>query len=318
MENYEDKFDSPLAELRAAVDVEWSNRSAAPPPVVYHYTSGKAFAGIISSRRLWATISSELNDLTELLHAADVLRSVLNDRAHAAKLPEYSVLYPPQVTTFDFARTDIIEIFVSSLTAAEDDLPQWDRYANRGYGVAIGFHAEALTALHAADGIRQQMGFVEVSYDASRQREFLELFVAAWEHDASVAVSRHLARSPDPLMYMAAWFGNLAGSACAILPRMKSAHFESEREWRLVHAHVPNLPADCEVVTESGTKRHVELDLAQFTGRLPIATVWLGPGVSNDDSERVVRAFLDNQGFTHVKLRRSRVPLRLSQRTIEL
>jgi hypothetical protein len=318
MESQEDEFDQPLAELRAAVEVEWSNRSTAPPAVVYHYAGVAAFVGIVNSRRLWATISSELNDLTELLRAADVLRSVLRVRAQATVRPEYSALYPPQVTTFDFARSDVIEIFVASLTAAEDDLPQWDRYADRGYGVAIGFDTGALQALHAAEHIRQQMGFVEVSYQAARQREFFELFVAAWEHEAAVAVGRDLARAADPLMYMAAWFGNLAGCACAILPRMKSPHFESEHEWRIVHAHVPNLPPDCAVVGETGHKPHVELDLTQLTGELPIVTLWLGPGIANDESERVVRAFLDARGLAGIAIHRSSVPLRLSQRTIDL
>jgi hypothetical protein len=318
MDNDRDEFDQPLLELRTALDVEWSTRSDVPPPEVYHYASASSFAGIIRSQRLWATISSELIDSRELLHAADILRSILRRRAITSTLPEYSILYPPQVTHFDFGRPDTIEVYVASLSAAGDDVSQWERYADNRYGLAIGFDTLVLQTLHAAQTLRQPMAFVQVNYDEAQQSEFLELLVDTWERQAAAAVARDMARSRDPLMFIAAWLGNLATCVSAILPCMKSEHYRAEREWRLIHGHVPGLPLDCVVVGERGHKPHVELDLTQLKGELPLTSVRLGPGVSNDDSKRLVREFLDQHGFSRVPIHYSGASLRIQQRVVQL
>jgi len=72
------------------------------------------------------------------------------------------------------------------------------------------------------------------------------------------------------------------------------------------------------VIGERGHKPHVELDLTQLKGELPLASVRLGPGISNDDSERLVRGFLDQHGFSHVPIRRSGASLRIQQRVVQL
>jgi hypothetical protein len=318
MDTDDDEVIQYLDILTAAAEGEWRRHAISVPSVVYHYTSAAAFAAIIRSQRLWATAASQLNDATELLHAAAALRDVLRARAATAALPEYAVLYPPQAFHFDFARHDVMEVFVASLTSAEDDLAQWDRYADRGYGVAIGFDAQRLVALDAATHLRHHMGFVEVCYDQASQREFWDFVVQAWERLAAPAVARSRGRARNPLLYLASWFGNLGGCACAFLPRMKSSHFAIEREWRLIHAHVAGLPHDCAVLADHASKRHVELDLTQLAGKLPLSSVWLGPGVSTVESERQVAELLQAHDLPDVQLHRSRVPLRLEQRALAL
>src|SRR5262249_1161259 len=81
-------FGTSLHALRNDVEERWRDQQSAPPAIVYHYTSAQALQGIVSSSRLWATHTAEVNDTTELLHAANLLRKTLRARAGVATLPE--------------------------------------------------------------------------------------------------------------------------------------------------------------------------------------------------------------------------------------
>jgi hypothetical protein len=311
----DEDFDRSLEIFRNDVETQWQATQPSPPEVVYHYTSPRAFRQIIESRRLWATVTSELNDFRELRHAADSFTKVLRRHAHASFLPEYQVLYPPQVLEMDYTRSDMAEVFVASLSGSEDDLPQWCMYADHFFGVSLGFDAPALTALDGAVGLRQSLGFFAISYAHDEQEAFFEWFVSRWEREASAGVANGLHLAHDPLMFMASWFGNLATAALSIFPRMKSRHFRTENEWRLAHLHIPKV--DCCPVVHTSGKPHVELDLAQIAP-FPLKVVWLGPGVSNRQSRDVVRCFLDENGFNDVRVELSDIPLRGTPRALSL
>ncbi len=305
----EDQFDESLLALRAEVEERWRTSQGTPPPIVYHYTSGAALKGIVGSGRLWATVTSELNDMSELLRATEVLKSTLNRHAKAAALPEYQVLFPPQVTEFDYPRSDLATTFVASLSGTEDDLPQWSMYADSFRGVALGFDSKSLLALDAGEDISQPLGFFAMSYSQTDQEAFFDWLVTRWEREASAAAARDLRRADNPILYMAHWFGNLAVGALSVLARMKSHHFRHENEWRLAHLHTRG-HADCRVHSGHGVKTHVDLDLTQLTDSLPLVSIWLAPGVANDESEAVVRKFLNDRGYGHVPIKRSEIPLR--------
>lgn len=313
----DEQFDDALIALVAETDREWRRTRSTPPDEVYHYTNAAGFKGILESERLWATITSEVNDLTELAHAADALRATLNRHLAGAALPEYSVLYPPQVTAFEYERSDMSSVFIASLSAVEDDLTQWSMYADAFSGLALGFSSAHLLTLDTSTDTSQAIGFFEVEYVREKQEEFWEWFVSRWEREAAAGMVRGLARAADPLWYAASWFGNLAMAALTILPRMKSSHFRAEHEWRLAHVHFPD-HTECAVHSASGYKTHVELDLTQLANRLPLTSVWLGPAVANDESLQLVQARLRDHGYGDVPVKESRIPLRGEPKTIAL
>lgn len=305
----DEEFEESLLALCSEVKERQLAHQSTPPAIVYHYTSAKGLKGIVSSNRVWATTTEELNDRSELIHAAELLKNTLRRHAHAAVLPEYQVLFPPQVTDFSYSRPDLMTTFVSSLSGAEDDLSQWCMYANDFQGVALGFDSKALMALDSAEDTAQPIGFFPVSYTQADQEEVFEWLVTRWEREASVAVARDLTQTSNLYMYFAHWFGNLAVAAFPLFATMKSHHFHSENEWRLAHLHTRGR-ADCVVHSEDGAKTHVQLDLTQLTGNLPLVSVWLAPGIANEASEEALRAFLDASEYQHVPILRSEIPLR--------
>jgi hypothetical protein len=305
----DDQFNESLLILCSEVEKRRLAFQETPPPVVYHYTSAKGLSGVVNSARVWATTTAELNDTSELLHATEILQFTLRRHAREAALPEYKVLFPPQVLNFDYQRPDLATTFVSSLSGAEDDLSQWCMYADNFQGVALGFDSSALMALDAAADISQQIGFFAMSYTQGEQEEAFEWLVTRWEREASAAVARDLRHASNPNLYLSHWFGNLAVAAMSMLARMKSHHFHSENEWRLAHLHTRGRE-DCLVHSGNGAKTHVELDLTQLTGRLPLVSVWLAPGVANDMSEAALRNLLNTSGYHDVRTRRSEIPLR--------
>jgi hypothetical protein len=207
-------------------------------------------------------------------------------------------------------------VFVASLSEAEDDLFQWSMYAGFG-GVATGFDAAALAALDRADHTRQAIGFFRVTYDDASADAFWDWFVSRWQREAAIAIGRDISRTVDPLWQVASWFGNLAMAALTVLPRMKSSHFAGEREWRLAHAHFPE-HEECLVHTPPPFKTHVELDLSQLAGRMPLTSLWLGPAVANDESARLTGRFLAQHGYADVPVKCSRIPLRGEPQQLEL
>jgi hypothetical protein len=89
--------DELVARFLEAIDERWEARQPNLPGIVYHYTSIAAFRGITTSGCLWATTTSALNDTTELTHAQEILKQTLVRHSAEARLPEFRVLYPPQL-----------------------------------------------------------------------------------------------------------------------------------------------------------------------------------------------------------------------------
>ena len=242
-------------------------------------------------------------------------KTVINRHALAAALPEYQALYPPQALTFDYLRGSKGTLFISCFSGKQDDLPQWTRYADNCKGVAIGFLTAELVRLDRAS-VRQNIGFFGIEYDETRQCDSFDWLLNLWERAAAPALGLGLRHSTNPFLYIARWFGPLATSALSLFPRMKTAFFQHEDEWRVAHLHIEGTDPCCDVHSNDHSKTHVELDLGQLKGKLPIVSVWLGPSIANDDSVALTRQLLENHGY-RVPIECSRGPLRVAQRVVE-
>lgn len=110
------------------------------PHTVFHYTSVDTMMKIVSSRTLWATNISYLNDTSEGDH---FIRMVQDRLPHL--MPQRELQESPLVQEFG-ARGRSIETrpFITSFSADGDSLPQWRSYCPSGNGVAIGFSVKSL------------------------------------------------------------------------------------------------------------------------------------------------------------------------------
>ena len=312
-------LDQALWDFHDKLEEGWHARTPRIPETLYHYTSIAAFRSIIETKKLWATASTHLNDITEVAHAGDLLGKILGKFAGSINdKKERDLIFPSTLLSIPYGRDGIVHSFVASLSTAEDDWPQWNMYATRGYGVSIGFDSEKLTRRSKASlRSHTKFGIEPILYGHEEQEEFCSFAVDLWFNRARVELVKPLPPTVWRPAYQGCWYSIFAGCVSGFLPRMKSHHFKSEGEWRLAHLHSKG--CRCLVKERSpGSIPYVELPLSYGVSHLPISSVWLGPGHANDASEEAVRKFLNMHGYTSVSLKRSDVPLRIEQKEITM
>ena len=127
---------------------------ATPPDILYHYTSPEAALNILRSNGFWATEARYLNDPTDVFETWEIARKVqeeylkdfpLGDAIdyekkveEFAKNIDYRKAYLAHLYMFpvDFHKND--NVFLISLSANGDSLPQWRAYCPNG-GYSLGF-----------------------------------------------------------------------------------------------------------------------------------------------------------------------------------
>lgn len=123
--------------------IDWNRVRPTPPAHLYHYTSSDGLAGLLESRRAWATHAGFLNDSSEVVYAYGLIEGVFQSLMTAYNwertrrfLTDARAQAGPFVPGY--------QSFVFSLTELDDDLGFWRAYADRGRGVAIGFASARL------------------------------------------------------------------------------------------------------------------------------------------------------------------------------
>jgi hypothetical protein len=114
-----------------------------PDQIVWHYTNGAGFLGILQSSELYATQVAALNDAGETQHASDLfIQAVKQLIAERAQEQDVATFLNKVLDSFkENARSqNVSKFFVGCFSGEEDDLAQWDRYG-RPNGYAIGFYA---------------------------------------------------------------------------------------------------------------------------------------------------------------------------------
>lgn len=312
-------LDQALWDFHDKLEEEWHARTPRIPEILYHYTSATAFRSIIETKKLWATASTHLNDVTEVTHAGSLLGKILDKFAESIiDKNERHLIFPSTLLSIPYGRDGIVHSFVASLSTAEDDRTQWHMYATGGYGISIGFDSEKLTRRSRASiRSRTTFGIESIMYGQEEQEEFCSFAVDLWLNRARTELVAPLPPTVWRPTYQGCWYSIFAGCVSGFLPRMKSHHFRSEGEWRLAHLHSQR--CHCLVKERTpGSIPYVELPLSYGVSHLPISFVWLGPGYANDPSEETVRKFLNIHGYTSVAIKRSGVPLRIEQKEITL
>ena len=217
-------------------DIPGDLRSAPTPAVLYHFTNFAAFLSIIATRSLRMMEAQSLNDVNEgwwMLRCIDHwLTSVPLEGDVRRRIEEFrvsSLPASPEAT------------FLTSFSPEPNREWQWEQYADRGQGVAIGFDP-------------QQLG-------VSFQRPDLRLFSPSAPFDLSPVVYSDILgfgidRRPtflhDDLRTLAATATEKTiDIACRWqeqLPLLKHDTWADEREWRIVYRPYdvidPEVPPD--------------------------------------------------------------------------
>ena len=280
-----------------------------PDTVVWHYTDGPGFLGIIQSSTIHATQVASLNDRNETKHATDLFKQSIKQVMEEKKDDPVAQNFLQEVIEYvkddpDSPQHGASKFFVACFSAEEDDLTQWDRYGKPN-GYAIGFYArgfwrEATSTLY------------KVVYDRAVQEKTskeiaeatLRFFVEGLTGD----------RLLDPKKWAEEFFAAWDEWVYRLAPLAKDHKWKAENEFRLVHElKVQEFGQVRFKQRKTMLGRYIALDtpswLKRRTPLLPIAKVMIGPGNHPSFTTVSARLLLDQMGYEGVPVEVTRVTL---------
>lgn len=280
---------------------------------IFHYTDGAGFQGIVQSRQIWATHYLHLNDSTELSIGESEVQAI------AAALASDRSLSEPQkwlLTNFCALHetntlSKVVDIFVASFSAAENDLSQWRAYGADGSGYCLGF---SRFPLPTSDAPAAQLVFwlVECEYDAAafraKARSALLALAQAFERHASLLYSLESFKAIGAKV-ISLMFRHVG----ALVPRLKHPAFRGEREWRLIAA--PMRGHETSLInyrpSRFGLVPYIAIDLAEDDQLLALTNVIVGPTLDPGAGCNSTKAFLRKYGYSDDRIvRSSQIPFR--------
>ncbi len=278
--------------------------------IVWHYTNGPGFLGILQSSTLYATQVASLNDARETKYASDLYRDAVKDLI-AGKTDD------AEATTFlnrvlEYVKEDpnspthgSSKFFVTCFSADEDELTQWDRYGGDN-GYAIGFLARGLLREPSSRLYR-------VVYDRDKQvraaqkiaEGTLMFFLESIDEERAKDLEKW---SRDFFAAWDEWVYKLA-------PLAKDATWRNENEFRIVHElKVSEFPQVRFAQKKTMMSRYLALDTPSWlkwrSPRLPIAKVLIGHGNHPSFTAVSVRLLLDQMGYVGVPVEMTKCSLR--------
>jgi hypothetical protein len=277
--------------------------------IVWHYTDGPGFLGILQSGTIYATQVASLNDRNETKYATDLFRVSVEKLAVEKKDDQVGSAFLRRV--LDFVKDDPTQpahgtskFFVTCFSGEEDDLTQWDRYGGKN-GYAIGFYARGFW--------REPTSWLyRVNYDRARQEKASKELAEATL--SFFLEGLHGERVKEPEDWAKEFFDAWDQWVYRLAPLAKDPKWKVENEFRLVH--------ELELKEASQVRfQQKETMLARYlplatpawvknrTPRLPIAKVTIGPGNHAAFTKVSVALLLEQMGYLNVPVDVTRVSL---------
>ncbi len=284
-----------------------------PEDIVWHYTDGPGFLGIIESSTIFATQVASLNDRNETKYAADLfkvsIRQVMEenkDSAAAQRFLERVLEYVKDNPDSPVHGTS--KFYVACFSSEADDWPQWKAYG-RENGYAIGFYARGFW--------REPTSWLyRVVYDRALQEKAakeiaeatLKFFLEGLTNPAQGA------RTQDPDKWAEEFFLAWDEWVYKLAPLAKDAAWKAERELRLVHELKGDEFSQVRFKQrKTMLARYIPLATTNWVQRrtplLPIAKIMVGPGNQLSFTSISVRLLLNQMGYPEIPVETSKVTL---------
>ena len=282
-------------QVRDALRTEPGHSWLPPPDDLFHYTSGTALFGILSTSELWGGNFAFMNDKSEFEYGRSVLRKVLQESRTAATVNARKTVLGRASETM-FRRSD--PYFVC-FCEAPDLLSQWRGYGGNASRYCLRLRSDSL--IEIGDDVD---GPISVLYDAAFQRN-----IAATVIDRHIEALADSATDKDITDCISSMYATLSTR----MIRFKDPAFAEEREWRCYalfedDAHVNALkflPSDGVIRPYLPMLRGSE----EEGGKLPITEVVVGAGRSDLHAMRSAELMLRHFGYEDVAVVSSKVPL---------
>lgn len=268
--------------------------------IIWHYTNGAGFLGILQSATIYATQVVSLNDTTETKYATDLFKHVVRELISEKAQDDEAVAFLNQVLEMvkeepDSPNHGTSKFFVACFSGDEDELTQWDRYCKPN-GYAIGFRARGLCREATSQIYR-------VVYDREKQAGAAKKIAAATLDFYREGLTGDRLENPEEWgkLFFDAW----DEWVYKLAPLAKDAKWKSENEFRLVHElKVSDFPKVRFSQKQSMLSRYIPLQTDAWVKRraplLPIAKVWIGPGNHPAFTKISAQLLLEQMGYQDI------------------
>jgi hypothetical protein len=279
--------------------------------IVWHYTDGNGFLGILQSGRLFATQVSALNDSKETEYATDLFleelsRAIAEQHGNETAVTLFQNILEEIKEAPGNPTQGISKFFVACFSSKGDDLNQWAKYTKASPGrFAIAFHPNGLNR-------EPTSALYRVIYDRAKLEAAARKIVCATHEFYIAGLTNERAENPDEWakVFFTAWDEWIYRLA----PVVKDQHWESEGELRIVHElKIADFPHVRFTQKRSSLARYLPLDfpcwVKERVSRLPIAKVMVGPGENQASSKVSAILLLEQMGYPNVPVEISRCTL---------
>lgn len=206
-----------------------------PDEIVWHYTDGLGFLGILQSSTIYATQVSSLNDRNETKYATDLYRASVEALLAEKKQDQVATAFLGSVLGYvkdnpELPAHGMSKFFVTCFSGEEDDLTQWDRYGKRN-GYAIGFYARGFWRGATSTLYRV---IYDRSLHQSASKRLAEAMLAFYLEGLTVERATDIQKwTEEFFVAWDEWIYKLA-------PLAKDQKWKAENEFRLVHELASN------------------------------------------------------------------------------
>lgn len=278
--------------------------------IVWHYTNGAGFLGILQSGTIYATQVSCLNDRTETKYATDLYKNAIAKLIEERQSDSEVVAFLTRVLEFvkeepDSPTHGTSKFFVACFSGDEDALTQWDRYSKPN-GYAIGFRARGFWREPTSQIYR-------VIYNSERHMTGVKKIATATLDFYREGLTGERLENPEEWgkLFFNAW----DEWVYKLAPLAKDSKWHSENEFRLVHELKSSEFSDVQFSQKPKMlARYLSLDTPAWVKRraklLPIAKVWIGPGNHPAFTKISVQLLLEQMGYGDI-------PVEVTQCTVD-
>jgi hypothetical protein len=280
-----------------------------PDQIIWHYTDGPGFLGIIQSSSIFATQVASLNDKNETKYATDLFKVSIEQLIEEKKDDETARTFLRKV--LEINKEDptspthgTSKFFVTCFSGDEDDLAQWERYGRKN-AYAIGFYARGFW--------REPTSMIyKVAYDRTVQQKASKEIAEATLRFFLEGL--HGERMQNPEKWAEEFFLAWDEWVYRLAPVAKDAKWRGENEYRLVHEL--KVSEFCQVrfqQKETMLARYLPLTTPAWFKRrvplLPLAKVMIGPGNHSAFTKISVALLLEQMGYVNIPVEVTRVSL---------
>ncbi len=266
--------------------------------LIFHYTSLATLDAATAGHgfpRLRASSAAFMNDTQEYRHGQNVLsdqidQMLASETGWRARVLRAAKRLIPGTNQ---------PVYCACFTLVDDDLGQWRGYGDMGRGCILGIDRTILEP--HVNGIG-----CWVTYAPRKQRELAGELLS----DYLDAMGALTGQSEHAVGAAARAFTDLHPSLCMLF---KHEAFSAEREYRVIYSPTGPTERLVERYLHRSSRIVPYVDLELTDTLVPLRTVRLGPGVSDERTKSAVEAMLEARGVRQpngapIEVRYSRIP----------